>query len=273
MYRRSGSGELVCVKVRICNESSLTGGYLFEKDEQIHNRVVMIVYKSDDFLSRPKKSVDICILCSSFNPPTNAHLRLIQQSLAMRPFDAVVLVLSSNNPDKSMSSDKDHEHRINMMRLLTSCIEIPMAVLVTDRGTFFDIHQSLGLEVFPNISFNAYFIVGYDTFVRIYAPKYYHADLQSLLTDFFATAHLICADRFRNDTEISLTELIESVTKQYGHGDHIHQLTDWTSGKDTSFHISSSLVRQSVHDRNDARSSLVPTCILKYIESNGLYRQ
>ncbi len=157
-----------------------------------------------------------------------------------------------------------------MMRLLASCIPNapPIAVVLTSHGTFFDINRSLQSEVFPGIASNIHYIVGYDTLIRIYDPKYYKADLQSLLDEFYTTAHLLCADRPHEGSGISLVELVDSVIE---HKDRVRLLSNWSSQDEASFSISSSLVRQTVSNRGDY-SPLVPSSIYAYIESTSLYR-
>eukprot|EP00928_Gymnodinium_smaydae_P024747 TRINITY_DN1993_c1_g2_i1.p1 TRINITY_DN1993_c1_g2~~TRINITY_DN1993_c1_g2_i1.p1 ORF type:complete len:288 (-),score=57.64 TRINITY_DN1993_c1_g2_i1:470-1333(-) len=161
----------------------------------------------DSAAGRPLR---IGVLDSSFNPPTKAHdrlLRLADAAPGVGPFDVRILMLGKANADKAIVGASLPE-RLAMMRRMAGagdsgkCSDgasgAPSALLaVTCHALFVDkaraLLQSLGEDPASPQS-TVYFIVGSDTIVRIFNPKYYK-EPEKELGDLFGMAHLVSFDR------------------------------------------------------------------------------
>jgi nicotinamide-nucleotide adenylyltransferase len=116
------------------------------------------------------------ILDSSFNPPTIAHLSMIN-NCPKDAFTGHVLLLSTFNMDKVV---KDIEQRIDLVNQL----KIPFAV--TDSGRFVD--KATLFDV-PTT-----FVMGYDTMIRFFNPKYYD-NYKDSICSFFKKSRIRMIDR------------------------------------------------------------------------------
>ncbi|CAG8445639.1 14479_t:CDS:1 [Funneliformis caledonium] len=181
-------------------------------------------------LSKPehKKPIRIAVLDSSFNPPTKAHLQLLMKSVTNihfqndqpvtrhqikeQPpefFDACLLLFAIKNADKTVtSSDASTVDRLLMMEALASYVRSTansdtysaalrnLAVGVTTHPIFTDKARAIqtSLSKSPDQSFSLYFIMGYDTIIRFFNPKYY-TNMREELASFFETNSIICANR------------------------------------------------------------------------------
>ncbi|RCH96052.1 hypothetical protein CU098_011241, partial [Rhizopus stolonifer] len=144
-----------------------------------------------------QKSGRLLILDSSFNPPTRAHASLIETTVSQYPpgfFDAILLLLSTNNVDKSMTGASVNQ-RIEMMQLMASK-DRTMTVGITCHGKFVDKQKAIHSR-YPRLEL--YFILGYDTLVRLLDPKYYDLPLKQALEPFLNNCRLVCADRGQQD--------------------------------------------------------------------------
>ena len=144
------------------------------------------------------------IFSSSFNPMTVAHTNLVE--LAQRTFqlDEIVLLLAKNNVDKGVFGFSLVE-RLLMMRVYAESFD-NYSVVVSSHGRFIDKIEALKRELPPTTQFS--FIVGYDTLIRIFEPKYYD-DLRSALNELFGQCRLIVANRSSFDDQ-SITDFLEN---------------------------------------------------------------
>ncbi|CAG8522963.1 12131_t:CDS:1, partial [Acaulospora colombiana] len=184
--------------------------------------------------------IRIAILSASFNPPTKAHLQLLIQSAIdvkldlkrisstkdVSFFDACLLLYSANNADKLvLPSDAGPIDRLLMMEALAAHInsvhynEVQnVAVGVCSHGRFLDQAKAL-LSFFSSsnignsnpMNVSLYFLMGFDTIVRFYDPKYY-SDIHKELQTFFETSYIICANRDGYGGEKVEEEFFESKT-------------------------------------------------------------
>ncbi|KAG7880574.1 hypothetical protein KL937_002136 [Ogataea polymorpha] len=156
----------------------------------------------------------ILVLDSSFNPPHKGHLSLVAKSLTHKLGDestvhssvnsrSVLLVLSVKNADKQPQPAK-FEDRLKMMYYLaqeiTDQFGVSCAIGITNCSLFVD--KALTLEEYFKREYTNHlrftFLLGYDTLVRLLAPKYYEPrSLQEALGGFFDTSD--CFVLTRND--------------------------------------------------------------------------
>ncbi|RUP47296.1 hypothetical protein BC936DRAFT_145894 [Jimgerdemannia flammicorona] len=148
----------------------------------------------------------IAILDSSFNPPTFAHRALLLHTLRRTDpptdFDAALLLFSTTNADKQPGGTGPVE-RVMMMELAacTMASEISpraLAVGVTKHARFVDKAEAIlrSLASSSSVTPELYFIMGLDTILRLFSPKYYPGTtVVQALGPFFARSKVVCADR------------------------------------------------------------------------------
>eukprot|EP00927_Polykrikos_kofoidii_P043956 TRINITY_DN38062_c0_g1_i1.p1 TRINITY_DN38062_c0_g1~~TRINITY_DN38062_c0_g1_i1.p1 ORF type:complete len:370 (-),score=71.37 TRINITY_DN38062_c0_g1_i1:51-998(-) len=145
----------------------------------------------------------IGVLDSSFNPPTLAHerlLRLADSADAVGPFDMKVLMVAKANADKAIVGAQLHERLAMMQQMALAQPQVdasPVALCVTSYALFVDKARVLLRYLCCSESdgkFTVYFIVGSDTLVRIFNPKYY-ADPEKELGELFTMVHIVSFDR------------------------------------------------------------------------------
>ncbi|CAI2170484.1 2716_t:CDS:1 [Funneliformis geosporum] len=149
------------------------------------------------------------------NQPVTIQIPEKQRQIKEQPsefFDACLLLFAIKNADKMVtSSDASIVDRISMMEALASYIRSTaqsdsltaalqnLAVGVTTHPIFTDKARAILTSLSkssdnPSQSFSLYFIMGYDTIIRFFNPKYY-TNMPEELASFFETNSIICANR------------------------------------------------------------------------------
>lgn len=163
----------------------------------------------------------IAILDSSFNPPTLAHRALLFSTLAAAAspadFDAALLLFSTTNADKQLQGVGVQE-RVMMMEIVargmaaasfdsdsnTSSVSHAMknfAVGITKHARFLDKAESIlswHRTQYPpsSPSLDLHFIMGLDTILRLFSPRYYApTPVVQALQPFFARSRVVWANR------------------------------------------------------------------------------
>lgn len=232
--------------------------------------------------------VRLSCLDSSFNPPTLAHEKLMQHG---NTFDARLLILSVTNVDKTLkASDASYEQRLEMMvDLAKSATDANVAVALMDEPTF--VGKSRKLKAFLRErgiqELKLSFLMGFDTLVRLFAPRYYSDAagqegngvknaMYRALHGFFAEddSSVICASRDKSSYPASNTDSEGLVEEQVGEFLSEYKLeadkVQWIDIGQSISEISSSSVRDAVCEGREW-NTLVPECIKRYIENSGLY--
>ncbi|KPV76880.1 uncharacterized protein RHOBADRAFT_51865 [Rhodotorula graminis WP1] len=159
----------------------------------------------------------VCVLESSWNPPHLAHIALAQHC---PDADAHLLALTIGHPDKGRIDERVAAVRVEMMR--AAALDLVrraadsgdkalanVAVAVTEAPTFTDKSRLLRGELDALVQAQSghsedevrlTFPVGWDTILRIFAPRYYQLpapslpiQMQALLGD--DDSSLVCARR------------------------------------------------------------------------------
>jgi len=131
----------------------------------------------------------VAVLPSAFNPPTIAHMELLEIARVVDGIHSVAALLTTKNVDKGLHG-ASLGHRIGML-LALSGDGARYAVLAANMARIAD--QGRGLrETYPGAEFD--FVVGYDTLVRLFDSRYY-LDMGADLDDFFARHRVIAANR------------------------------------------------------------------------------
>ncbi|KAF7773557.1 hypothetical protein Agabi119p4_5724 [Agaricus bisporus var. burnettii] len=231
----------------------------------------------------------ISVLDASFNPPTLAHLALLN---APRPpengdYDAKLLLLSVRNADKSLKpTDATYIQRLEMMHLLSQRVQPNVAIGVINEPTFVGKSTLLldflrshlkSLRGENDIKLELSFILGLDTLERLIAPRYYpsEAEMLNALRRFLSPAEenslVVCARRNQPATATSDDKL--KLAKEFIDSGRVLMIN---IGDDESTY-SSTAVRNAINEYGlgeEGRKSwgkYVPESIADYIAREKLY--
>ena len=133
----------------------------------------------------------VAVLPSSFNPPTFAHLRLLE--LAREQVDdiaASAALLSTSNVDKGVYG-ADLPDRVGMLLAIHE-VRRDIAILASNAARIMDQAGTLRGE-HPGVGFD--FVVGFDTLVRVFDERYYEGSIARELDPFFHNHRLIATNR------------------------------------------------------------------------------
>lgn len=245
----------------------------------------------------------VLVLDSSFNPPHRGHLAMIRQGvldldrhdgIATINTNAVLLLFSVKNADKDSVGIEEYARRLHLVGLMAEYVSselgLSCGVALTDASLFVEkshlvaswIGQSSDTRRSPIDNF---FLLGFDTLIRFFDPKYYKGPIVEALVPFFQQSKLCVL--LRNDMSSKLDvgeqkKFIQSIQNgEIGYYDKNKTLlpASW-SGKlfyceaRDEWAISSSSIRRAVRDGNsvDWESKVLPS-VKAYINSASLYRE
>ncbi len=214
-------------------------------------------FSAERFDDGPELEGRVAVLPSAFNPPTRAHLGLLELAAAETDVSRVAALLSTNNVDKQIYG-APLAHRIAML-LELSRGRLWLAVVAANAARLIDQGLALGVA-FPRAEFD--FVVGFDTLVRVFDPRYYE-DPDSELDSFFAKHRLIAVNRAQTSAA-AVTEYCDSMPARRFRSRilvrELEQRQAW---------MSSSSVRGKL-GRGEATDALTPE-VERYIVDHGLY--
>lgn len=197
------------------------------------------------------------VLPSAFNPPTRAHLRLLDLAQGVEGVTGGAAVLTTRNVAKGVEGAA-LEDRIGM--LLAARESRPgLAVLGANQARIVD--QAAGLrDAWPEAGFD--FVLGYDTLVRLFDQQYYTGAMEAVLDPFFERHRVIAATR----GEVTEGEMREWVAEQASrYADRIITMAlDQEHGR-----IASSEIRARIEAGE--WSDDLPEGVAEYIREHGLY--
>lgn len=200
----------------------------------------------------------VAVLPSAFNPPTEAHLRLLDLALDDEDVSAASALLSTRNVDKGLYGAGLLD-RIGMLLALRRAGE-DVAVLASNAARISDQAHALR-EEHPGIGFD--FIVGYDTLVRVFDPRYYD-DMVRELERFFAHHRLFVANRDTATVDEVRSYLQSPAARDFAERIIVKEL------EPASARRSSTAARTAVSQRGMPEG--VPPEVESYIAEHGLYR-
>jgi len=220
----------------------------------------------------------LAVLDSSFNPPTRAHLHMLESAASRFGARHSLLLLAKQNADKAVVG-ASLVQRMEMMETIAACADPPGSVLcgVTAHPLFVD--KAMALQALCGGSGSGariVVLVGFDTWVRIVDPKYYPPDgLNAALRAIFDAVEVAVASRdaasvgnldplSADEQEARVRELPEAVTRGRLH--FLHNAPEMAD-------LSSSALRKAISDGNaDAVRTILPDCLVNFVEERGLYR-
>ncbi|EMG46088.1 POF1 Nicotinamide mononucleotide adenylyltransferase [Candida maltosa Xu316] len=253
-----------------------------------------IIYNSSSSFINPNTQ-RICVLDSSFNPPHLGHYALIEESLT-KNYDnipiankVVLLLLSVKNADKVHPKPEPFETRLELMYLMANDLAkkypVNVSIGLTNHAKFVDKSLSIlnyikNTEAANHPDIKLTFLVGFDTLVRIFNPKYYLPDkLSNSLEQFMKNTDLFCLTR--TDKAFTVDEQSQYVNniKNGGHeeipphwSDNIYLLENLGNEHDLIATISSSAIRKQIGEGNEDWKPEVLSEITEYIVQNNLYK-
>ncbi len=200
------------------------------------------------------------IFSGSFNPLTIAHVKMIEKAGANFNLQEILLLLAKANVDKDVFG-LSLADRLLMLKLYAMSRE-DVSVAACSHGRFIEKLRAFKTAYPPSTHFS--FIVGYDTFVRIFEAKYY-ADIHTALRSLFDRCRLIVANRDTHnaDTVREFLELPE--VRRYA------KYIDFIELPSFYAEISSTQIRTQI-ERGDSIDRLVPPCVGEYLSVTQAYR-
>lgn len=195
------------------------------------------------------------VFSGSFNPPTIAHVRLCEHAEGHLGLDEIIWLLTVVNVDKPLFGFSLTE-RLTMMTAIAQ--ERPnWSVAACSHGRFFEKAQAVA-GAYP-MGTQIWFLVGYDTFLRIFEPRFYpDLPMAEALRRFFALAHLAVMPRGDADETVVLEHLHRPEVLPFA--DRIVVLP-----ADPSIRwVSSTSVRQRL-ERGESLDDLVPLAVAKFL--------
>lgn len=201
------------------------------------------------------------VLSSAFNPLTEAHVKMAELAMQEYQLGEVMFELSKVNVDKRVYGASLAE-RLWMLEHFAQQ-QPAFSVGMCSHARFIDKAEAIR-NVYPNGT-EVHFIVGYDTLVRVFDPKYYE-DLDAELDELFEQAQFIVANRGKHTPADVQAFLKQPVCQPYVDRIRLVELD--------AFHasLSSTLVRERLKD-GEAVADLVPEEVVPLLPLTALAGQ
>jgi len=199
------------------------------------------------------------VFSASFNPMTNAHVKMIEEAERNYDLDELLLILAKANVDKGIIG-ASLEERLLMIKLYAQK-HPQFSVAACSHGRFVE-KVKLIRPLYPPET-EVYFIIGYDTLKRVFDSKYY-TNLESELIELFSMSRFIVANRDVNDAEMIEKLLSLKENKPYAEKIDLIELSPFYAN------ISSTEIRNRIQS-GQAIDDLVPPEILTYLKKTNIY--
>lgn len=197
------------------------------------------------------------VLPSAFNPPTRAHLRLLELAQAVEGVEGGAALLTTRNVAKGLEGASPAD-RIGML-LAARAARPGLAVLAANQARIVDQAASLR-AAWPGASFD--FVLGYDTLIRLFDEQYYPGAMELELDPFFERHRVIAANR-GEVTASGVEAYVEQRASRYGER-IVTVALDEAHGR-----MASSDARARIGAGEG--SADVPEEVAAYIREHGLY--
>jgi nicotinamide-nucleotide adenylyltransferase len=158
-------------------------------------------------------------LSASFNPLTVAHVWLIQVASRSLPCDEILLVLARTNVDKAVAGFP-LERRLGLLARFAES-RPACSVAACSHGRFVD--KADAIRPHYPAGTRLVFLVGFDTLIRLFDPKYY-ADRDASLSALFGVSEFIVANRAPDPSEAVTAFLARPDVVPYAHRIRVIQL-------------------------------------------------
>ena len=155
---------------------------------------IELVHRSNPSIRQPGQKLGI--FSGAFNPLTVAHTAFMEQVISQFHLDELLLLLAKANVDKEVFG-LPLAARLVMLRRYAA--DKPgFSVGASSHGRYIDKITALSILYPTQTEFH--FLVGYDTLLRIFEPKYY-TDFDGELRQLFSGCRFIVANRAEADVE------------------------------------------------------------------------
>jgi len=201
------------------------------------------------------------IFPASFNPPTMAHLALIREAEKRGNFDEVLVLLDIQAMDKG-PVEATFEDRLLMVKKVFGR-DPKVSIGLSNRGLFIEKLKPLRKYYPSPISF--FFIVGFDTIVRVMDSKYYPYRKRSL-DELFHQCQFLVANRGDHEQEAFERLFDRPENRKYKDKVSFFTLHPGISS------LSSTVAREKIAKRQPVKG-LVPASIHPVIKRKGLYTE
>ncbi len=195
------------------------------------------------------------VFSGSFNPPTIAHVRLCEHAERHLRLDEILWLLTVVNVDKPLFGFPLTE-RLAMMTAVAQ-ERLNWSVAACSHGRFFEKAQAVA-DAYPTGT-QIWFLVGYDTLLRIFEPRFYpDLPMAEALRRFFALTRLAVMPRGDAD---------ETATQQFLQRPEVRPFADRivVLPLDPSIRwVSSTLVRHRL-EQSEPVDDLVPSAVAKFL--------
>lgn len=209
------------------------------------------------FDSGPALAGRVAVLPSAFNPPTAAHLHLLEVAREVDGVRQTAALLSTRNVAKGVFG-ASLAHRVGML-LAVHAVDPWIAVLATNAARLADQARALR-AAYPASSFD--FVVGHDTLIRLFDPIYYD-DMAADLTAFFGQHRVIATNR--GDASVGAVQAFVDTQA----GDFADRIVVREIDRRPAS-LSSTSARQAV--AGGLHPVSVPSPVADYIRDHALYR-
>ena len=216
------------------------------------------VYRATQQIKRAGRKLGI--FSGSFNPLTVAHIEMIEAGQKKYDLDEVLLILARANVDKGVFG-LSLADRLSMLKLYAANRE-DFSVAACSHGKFIEKIEALKPVYPPGTRFS--FIVGYDTFIRLFDPKYY-TDLHGALEALFDQCRFIVANRQNYDADAVKRVMDDPDYRRYAGRIDLIELPDFFA------EISSTDIRAQIQAGNSV-DHLVPTEVQEFLKTVQAYQ-
>lgn len=200
------------------------------------------------------------IFSGSFNPPTVAHIEMIDAAQKKYNLDEILLILARANVDKGVFG-LSLADRLLMLKLYAVNRE-DFSVAACSHGKFIEKIEALNASYPAGTHFS--FIVGYDTFIRLFDPKYY-TDLHTALEALFSRCRFIVANRQHYDVDAVQKVMEQPDCRRYAGCIDLIELPNFYA------EISSTDIRTQIQAGNSV-DHLVPAEVQAYLKTIQAYQ-
>ncbi len=221
-----------------------------ELDSSANPQIVIVHRASHQIRDSGKK---LGIFSGSFNPLTLAHIKMIEEAKLHFQLDEMLLLLAKANVDKNVFGWSLAGRIVTLIRYTEERKDV--SVGISSHGRYIDKVKALN-SVYPENT-EYHFIVGYDTLIRIFDPKYY-TNINSELQKLFSQCRIIAANRENVDIETIKQFLAQPIMQPYSTYVSCLLLPDFYAN------MSSTQVRDGIANGDDI-SHLVPSFISEYL--------
>ena len=240
------------------SESDIGRGHWTEELRQSKESIIILVRKARQGISNQKGRLGI--FPASFNPPTLAHLALIREAIKKERLNEVLVLLDMQAMDKRPVKARFEDRLVMLKKVFERDPKISIGL--SNHGLFLDKIEPLR-RIYPD-PIALFFIVGFDTILRVMDKKYYRNRRKSL-DELFEQSRFLVANRDHYEETAFKMLFRKRQNKIYG-----EKVTFFTLHPKYSS-LSSSLVRERI-TKGQPVDEWVPAAILQFVRKKRLYK-